>query len=223
MRPIWRFAEFCGGSEYLIYQVDTKVRYTAQKPTRRRKYIYKKKKKKRKKKKEKTAVCLDPRAFKKIESVYQFVSRCFNYIEATDLSTVKFAVNEARRHCRSVVTVSKVLLSLHAMPRHVKLFLLCLLAQSLSFLNSFYKPTCYENFYTHTCVRVCACVSMSTFHVSQWFAEIKIFFFFFQCFSNNRCTRKIIKRDCRYPRQCWLRIFLYLHKNKHNLHLYNKL
>lgn len=143
-------------------------------------------------------------------------------MEATDLSTVKFAVNEARRHCRSVVTVSKVLLSLHAMPRHVKLFL-CFLAQSLSFLNSFYKPvqTCYENFYTRVCVYVCVCISMSTFHVSQWFAEIKIFLF--QCFSNNRYTRKIIKRDCRYPRQCWLRIFLYLHKNKYNLHLYNKL
>lgn len=109
-----------------------------------------------KKKKKKTAVCLNPRAFKKIESVYQFVSRCFNYMEATDLSTVKFAVNEARRHCRSVVTVSKVLLSLHAMPRHVKLFL-CFLAQSLSFLNSFYKPvqTCYENFYTRVCVFQC--------------------------------------------------------------------
>lgn len=74
----------------MIYQVDTKVRYSAQKSARRRKY---------KKKKKKTAVCLDPRAFKKIESVYQFVSRCFNYMEATDLSTVKFAVNEARRHC----------------------------------------------------------------------------------------------------------------------------
>lgn len=113
-----------------------------QKSTRRRKY-----------KKKKTAVCLDPRAFKKIESVYHVVSRCFNYIEATDLSTVKFAVNEARRHCRSVVTVSKVLLSLHAMPRHVKLFL-CLLAQSLSFLNSFYNPVQRKFLYTYVCFNV---------------------------------------------------------------------
>lgn len=38
-----RFAEFCGGSEYLIYQVDTKVRYHAE--TDAQAEIYKKKKK----------------------------------------------------------------------------------------------------------------------------------------------------------------------------------
>ena len=73
----------------------------------------------------KTAVCLDIRAFKEIESVVLFVSQKLH--SSHDLSTVKFAVNEARHHCRPVVTVFKgstlhAMSALHEIILHVFVF-----------------------------------------------------------------------------------------------------
>lgn len=89
----------------------------------------------------KTAVCLDIRAFKEIESVVLFVSQKLH--SSHDLSTVKFAVNEARQHCRSVVTVFKGS-RLHAMSSALYEIILRVFVFSLvqpGFSNTFYHPT----------------------------------------------------------------------------------
>lgn len=189
----------------MIYQVDTKVRYSAQKPARRRKY--------KKKKKKRLSVWIQGllRKLKASTSLYHVVSTTWKPRTYRQLNS--------RSMKRDVIVVTSFKGSTkparNATPRKITPMSPCTI--SFSFLNSFFTSLCNVlRKFLHT-VYVFQC---QRFVFRNDLPRLKY------SFSNvfpTMGTRKIIKRDCRYPRQCWLRIFLYLHKNKHNLYLCNKL